>query len=376
MKFKISVFIVVVFITGLIANPYPSLYQGARQQGIGGAFVGVAEGFDALYYNSAGIASLEKNSFQIINATGLSGLRSSSSSFPSYNDPSIQSLIDLSRVIRGKDEIAILNELNRQVNRNTSVNVWVNLLTVAFLWENFNIAVSPYLRSQNFFRIDDQTDPELMADLLLDGGVFSSVNVNLPYGVAVGLSNRSFVRLEVEDTYNITELDDTNFVDDFEEDFLEGKSEVEFAFDISLLWTVFFTPKILEWKIGANLQNIYSTTNDTQILTLGTSWKWLFLNRDLAILIAGDFVDVLYNINQDSDFGKRFHFGAEVSYRLSDIFTFSFRGGVSQGYPTYGAGIDFFEVLTFNYAIFTEELGAFAGQTGNTRQIADVKIKF
>lgn len=69
--------------------------------------------------------------------------------------------------------------------------------------------------------------------------------------------------------------------------------------------------------------------------------------------------------DQGEQFGKKIHFGTEIS-----LLMFDFRAGFYQGYPTYGVGIDlwFFQL---DAAMYTVEKGVYPGQTPDQRvQIA------
>lgn len=59
--------------------------------------------------------------------------------------------------------------------------------------------------------------------------------------------------------------------------------------------------------------------------------------------------------------GQKLHFGTELSLPFIDL-----RGGLNQGYATYGLGLNFF-FLTFDAAMYTEETGAYPGQTPQNR---------
>ncbi len=59
--------------------------------------------------------------------------------------------------------------------------------------------------------------------------------------------------------------------------------------------------------------------------------------------------------------GQKLHLGTEISLPLIDL-----RGGINQGYATYGAGISFL-FLHFDVASYTEETGAYPGQTPQNR---------
>jgi len=59
--------------------------------------------------------------------------------------------------------------------------------------------------------------------------------------------------------------------------------------------------------------------------------------------------------------GQKLHFGTEFSLPFIDI-----RGGINQGYATYGAGINLF-FIKLDAAMYTEETGAYPGQTPQNR---------
>ncbi|MBC7369973.1 MAG: hypothetical protein H7326_00305, partial [Bdellovibrionaceae bacterium] len=67
-------------------------------------------------------------------------------------------------------------------------------------------------------------------------------------------------------------------------------------------------------------------------------------------------------------FGQKVHLGAEVSLPIIDL-----RGGISQGYASYGLGFNFL-FLRFDVAQYTEEMGAYAGQSPQQRLQGGISI--
>jgi hypothetical protein len=59
--------------------------------------------------------------------------------------------------------------------------------------------------------------------------------------------------------------------------------------------------------------------------------------------------------------GQKLHFGTEISLPVIDL-----RGGINQGSASYGLGINFL-FLHFDVASYTEEIGAYPGQTPQNR---------
>ncbi len=94
--------------------------------------------------------------------------------------------------------------------------------------------------------------------------------------------------------------------------------------------------------------------------------------KDNFILGAGTLMDLpgldwrlgaeFRHINEDGiQLGKKIHFGTEVSLPLIDV-----RAGVSQGYQTYGAGINLW-FIKVDAAYYTVETGDYPGQTPDLR---------
>jgi hypothetical protein len=87
-----------------------------------------------------------------------------------------------------------------------------------------------------------------------------------------------------------------------------------------------------------------------------------------SLLIGVDYVDITGNFTQDKDMAKRLRYGAEL--QLFDItpVELALRVGMYEGSPTFGADIRILTFL-FSYAMYTEEIGAYAGQSKDTRQL-------
>lgn len=68
------------------------------------------------------------------------------------------------------------------------------------------------------------------------------------------------------------------------------------------------------------------------------------------------------------EIGKKLHFGTELSIPLIDL-----RAGYSQGYLTYGVGLNFL-IFHFDAVSYTEEMGIYPGQEGDARYMASLSI--
>ncbi|MBI5038644.1 MAG: conjugal transfer protein TraF [Nitrospirae bacterium] len=216
-------------------------------------------------------------------------------------------------------------------------------------------------------RVNPQVNVDGKADV---GGV-----VGFAYGfrekkVQVGVALKFVQRQSFQKTYYATDIASANF--DPSNDFSDlKKTGTGFSGDVG----VKVNP---EWplrpSIGLVLQNIGDLNLDKagkipQQLNAGVSIHpdlWIFKNT-----LALDIVDLTKNVEGEDDFYKRVHMGAEIKLP----YILSLRVGANQGYPSFGATIDFW-ILKLAYAYYKEELGAVAGQKDDARHVGQIAIGF
>jgi hypothetical protein len=90
--------------------------------------------------------------------------------------------------------------------------------------------------------------------------------------------------------------------------------------------------------------------------------------RLLLVTIRPEF-DIRHITDADIQLFRKFNFGVEVSLPLIDI-----RGGFSEGYYTYGAGMSFGPIRV-DAASYAAELGDYPGQIEDRRYMATVSIE-
>lgn len=73
-------------------------------------------------------------------------------------------------------------------------------------------------------------------------------------------------------------------------------------------------------------------------------------------------------LEPDIQIGKKIYVGTELSIPLIDL-----RAGYSQGYLTYGVGLNFL-IFHFDAVSYTEETGIYPGQAGDSRYMASLSI--
>lgn len=86
-----------------------------------------------------------------------------------------------------------------------------------------------------------------------------------------------------------------------------------------------------------------------------------------------DFHD-LFLQRKDKDFFRRLHIGISSQlFNLNDILAMNLGLGVNGGYPTFGISLKL-TVIKIEFAVYTEELGVYAGQDPDTRYVGSISI--
>lgn len=144
-----------------------------------------------------------------------------------------------------------------------------------------------------------------------------------------------------------------------------------YGIDLGLQWTLLGLP---ETVVALHWQDVGSTA-----FAPDGSQTAPDRIRDNLSLGVGQFIDLpgldlRYGLEYrhitlaGEQLGKKLHVGAELSLPLVDV-----RAGLYQGYPTLGAGVDFF-FLRLDAATYTEETGVYPGQTPSQRYKVGLSI--
>lgn len=139
-------------------------------------------------------------------------------------------------------------------------------------------------------------------------------------------------------------------------DSANDNSESHYAMDLGTLWNV----PLIDSDVGATIQNLGYAQRAS--VDFGIAKK---MYNDRLVLQA-DYIDFFDN-NKENLF-KKIHFGGEYS-----ISVLALRAGVSSGYPTVGAGLDF-GVISIDAAYFIEELSNAPGVNEDERMAFQLRL--
>jgi hypothetical protein len=358
---------------------YPYIYKSTRAMGMGGAYTAVGGRVDSLFYNPAGLINIPQDKGWEVNLINLS---------VGYGKNTEKFLKDMKDALDTQD-------LNGDGSSNDDQLRAVNDVLAKYRGENLHLRVADFTSIGHSYdrwafgvggvgsgRLDALTHQGFGSDGFLEvdadatygglGGVSYGITDNLFAGISV----KSLHRDTLIHNFTARELVDNqdNLSDYIQKDL--KKSGDATAFDLGVIWK-FAPASQFKPSFGASILNIGDldfgdagklpqTVNLGLAINPAISWA-------RSLTVAADYIDVMNNFKQDKDMAKRLRYGAEL--QLFDILPaeVALRAGMYNNSPTFGFDLRLL-VFTLSYAMYTEELGAYAGQDRDRRQLVTLDI--
>ncbi len=351
---------IALFIGGFQVKPcfgkaYPFFHRGVRPIGMGGAFTALADDENALFYNPAGISRLDQLTFGIVNPI----VDVSEKSIDLYKDIEDADLDD-------EQEVNDLLKEYAGEYQHFRVSLYPH---VGFRLANVWMLIGALAQAQVDLDVRTPSWPEAHCDYVQDTALMAGAGLKLPItGLRVGASVKSVSRDSLEEVYTAPIIADDDFEDRLEDDI---KSGAGFAIDVGVIYRMLFISGF-ETDIGLVIQNIPEMDmGDAKDVATQTNLGIAVAKSVARFKLIGvlDYMDVTQQYGEDDDIGKRLHMGLE----LQTPFFVSVRMGLNQGYFTAGATVDF-RFLRLDFAAYTEEVGAYAGQREDKRYIGQLSL--
>lgn len=375
--------LLIVFPASAFADPsmleYPYIYKSTRAMGMGGAYTAVGGRVDSLFYNPAGLINIPQDKGWEVNLINLS---------VEYGKNSEQFLKDMKDAFDTQD-------LNGDGSSNDDQLRAVNDVLAKYRGENLHLRVADFTSIGHSYdrwafgvggigsgRLDALTHQGFGSDgfLEVDADATYGALGGFSYGVTdnlfAGISVKSLHRETLIHNFTARELvDNQNNLSDYIQKDLKKSGDAT-GFDLGVIWK-FAPASPLKPTFGASIMNVGNLNFGAagtlpQTVNLGVainpSIPW---SRSLTV--AADYVDLLNNFKQDKDMAKRLRFGAEL--QIFDILPaeVALRAGWYNSSPTLGFDVRLL-IFTISYAMYTEELGAYAGQDKDKRQLVTLDI--
>lgn len=366
-----------VFAQNTTSREYPYLYKSPRAMGMGGAYTAIGGRVDSLFYNPAGLSNIPKDKGWEVNILNPAiGVGNDTQDF--VND--MTDAMDVGDLnLDGSSDDDQMRAVNEVLSNYMGKNLHMNVSDFTSIGKSFD-KVSFGLGGLANARLDAMAHqgfgPEGLLEVNADatygpvGGFSYNVNEKLSVGLSAKLLNRESL-VHNFTTREFVEKEDT--LDTYITDELR-KSGSAFGVDAGVLYR-FMQDTWFRPSVGLSAMNIggmkFGEAGEIP-MTINTG---VSVNPQVpyfrSLVLGLDYVDIANGYSQDKDMQKRIRFGGEL--QLFDIMPMemSVRAGLYQGSPTFGADL---RLLTFmvTYVKYSEEVGAYAGQDRDDRQIVQV----
>jgi len=375
--------LLIVFPAAAFADPttleYPYIYKSTRAMGMGGAYTAVGGRVDTLFYNPAGLINIPQDKGWEVNLINLSG---------EYGKHTIPFLKDMKDALNtpdlngdgssSDDQISAVNDVIAKYQGEVIHLRVADFTSVGHSYDRWAFGVGG-IGSGRMDAIPHQgfgSDGYLEVDADAYYGGMGGFSVGVTDNFFAGISVKSLHRDTLIHNFTARELvENQNDLSNYIQKDLQ-KSGNATGFDFGVLWK-FAPDSALKPSFGASVLNfggldfgpagkLPQTINVGFAINPTISWA-------RSLTVAADYIDVTYNFDQDKDMAKRIRYGAEL--QLFDVLPgeMAVRAGMYNNSPTLGFDVRFL-IFTLSYAMYTEELGAYAGQDKDKRQLITLDI--
>lgn len=357
-----KLFLFVVFIMFLAntvsATEYQQLYKGIRPLGMGGAFAAVADGPNALFYNPAGLAKMEKGGI------GIDPLIEISKKIIDVLEDASDADLDES------DEVADImrDYVGDRANMRLAMTPHLRLK----IGDDIGAMISGLFQTRLQFEVHNPAWPEAYVFGIAEAGLLGGFGIKISAieGLNLGASIKVLQRENLYQRYTATDIADQNFDDAIDDDRDSGSG---FSMDFGALYRLPMID-IVDMDLAIVFQNFPEMDMGDALdvksqVNIGIAVSKVV--SDILITGALDYQDITKELGEnelgknDDDLPKRLYMGVEAKFPK----ILSLRAGLHQGYLSFGATINLW-ILTFDGASYVEELGAYAGQRDDRRYVA------
>lgn len=327
------------------ASEIARLYSGIRPLGMGNAFITLSDDSNAVFYNPAGLHSIESGGFALLNPL-LDVGKNSIDTFEQIQD------MDSDDIIAVTDFLEDIVGQNQHIRTALFTNTTVRNISIGFL---ATAGLDVMVRNRS--------NPKVITDVKIDYGPVAGFAFPLYREVLhMGISAKYIQREGLLKTFTAADIVGEQF------DPIENlKSAKDFAFDVGFKFNI---KHYLNPSIGLVVQNITDLDFEelgiipqTINFGIGIQPKIWILDTNL-ILEIDDLTE-----KTSSDLYKRVHIGTEIKLPMM----LAIRAGINQGWTSYGATFNLW-LLKLDYANYAVEIGEFAGQKKDRRHAAQLSI--
>lgn len=329
------------------AGAVPEYNRSIRALGMGGAYASIVTGNDILYYNPAALAYNDELNIELVNSgVGVNGL---------------------SVVQKVQDAGDLSDPVNQAKLMGTHLWLGANG-RLSLIAPYFGLALGTEYEADMYFR--NPSFPEIQTYFRNDTDTRFSFAHGLGDKGAVGVTIKRVARWGGDTlTLPITAIADPTSLQNIQDNF--ANKGTGYGADLAMMYkwdglisqnfaVVLHDIGSTEFKKTAGTDNP-SRIKDNLVLSYGMA-------MDLPGFDWTAAVDYRHANTTGIDSSKKLHIGSEFSLPFIDL-----RVGASQGYMSYGVGMNLF-LLRLDAVMYKEEIGAYAGQSGDDRVMVGLTL--
>lgn len=335
---------------------YPYIYRSIRAIGMGDAFTAVSDDKDAPFYNPAGVSFMKENTSEV-------SILKINIMMNKYIGEFRKTMQDAQDSDDKGDISPYLDYLGKPLSADISFNL--------FQYANQNLMLGQYSSAKIRLGIYNPMPPKLEIDSYADAGIYGGyAYAFFDRSLSVGADAKYDYRMSARFSESLLNVSDSK---KFQNNTKNAKKDGRIAkaggiiADVGAIYK-YDINKDLNIRCGFVVKDFGQNKFTEQVkdqptsINLGTS---VFYDYDIFQVIgAADYIDITKNYYDKSKM-KRLNLGSELSMYNR---TFSVRAGLHEGYPTVGGGVHL-GVFTLQFAHYTEEVGYYAGQQADERNM-------
>ena len=330
--------------------------QSVRALGMGNAFVAAVNDENSLYYNPAGLASVQRSFFELL----------------SVNLTVNQNLIDLAQTDSADQTAAIGNIVGNKLYAEEGIGL-LSFTAPYWGWSFYENAVfDAQVHNPTIPYFDALVYGQVTA---IGGFAFSLWDQQLD----IGTSLKYVYRKGIGKTIHIVDALDPKFSDNLQNELVD-KSQVAPDVGVTYHYDRWYN---FQLKASAVMKNIGgmdfgSSGSFPTTVDLGLASESEVLGFDL--LMAADLVDSTFQATEKKSLARNINLGAELGMwkRSNGGHHFlAFRAGKKGPYPTVGFSFNPpLLPIMIDYALWSEEVGAVAGAKEDKRTSLQISFNF
>lgn len=331
------------------------LRQSIRALGMGNAFVAVANDENALFYNPAGLQSVQRHIFEILTLNGTVN----------------QSLIDLGAE-SSDDQASVIGSL---VGRKIYVEGNLGFLSITGPGWGYSLFGNFILDA----KIRNPAVPYLELKSYIQYGAIGGLALNfLDETLYVGANYKAVGRNGVGKDIHIVDFLDDDFVDELQDEF---SAKTGLSPDIGVIYKL---EEYYSWdpKLALVVRNIggmdFGSSGEIPMtIDLGLATESELAGFD--IIFALDMIDITYQATEYKSFKRNLKMGVELGMmkRSNSHHALSLRAGKNGEYTSWGVSLNVpYFPMKLDYANWSEEIGNVAGDIEDKRQSFQISFNF